>query len=121
MHKHGGLAAVRRVAQFREAGEGGAHQALDQVGALLDHLVGGDDRLRHHRVVHEATRDRLGDRGPREGTDEVERRGHEDRHLWPERARRDRGRDRVRRVMEPVDVVEDDRRDDDADEEANHA
>ncbi len=75
-------------------------------------------------VVDEAGADRLGDRGSGEGADEVERGRHQDgvgRAQGPGRHRR---RDRVGRVVEAVDVVEDDGEDEDDDEgrrQAGHA
>ena len=75
-------------------------------------------------VVASSTRpgpDRLGDRGPGEGPDEVERGGHQDRVARGERPGRDRRGDRVRGVVEPVDVVEDDRQQHDDDEHGGDA
>ena len=66
-------------------------------------------------------RDRLGHRGPGERPDEVERRRHEDGVARGERPGRDRGRDRVRGVVEPVDVIECDGQQDDEDEHGRDA
>ena len=67
-------------------------------------------------VVDEARADRLGHRRAGERADEVERRRHEDRVPRPEGPGRDRRGDRVGRVVEAVDVVEDDGQHDDDDE-----
>ena len=67
---------------------------------------GGHDRLGRGRSSTSPEPMVLATAVPGEGADEVERRGHEDRVARPERPGRDRRRDRVRRVVEAVDVVE---------------
>ena len=76
-----------------------------------------DDGLGRGRLVDEAAADRLGHGRAGERADEVERRRHEDRLARVEGPRRDGRGDRVRRVVESVDVVEGDRQHDDDDEE----
>ena len=66
--------------------------------------------------LRRARRDRDGDRRAGQRPDEIGRRRHEDRLLRLERPGRDRGRDRVRGVVEAVDVVEDDGQHDDDEE-----
>ena len=56
--------------------------------------------------VDEPRTDRLGDRGPGQGAGEVRRGREQDRVLGLEGPGGDRRRDRVRRVVEAVDVVE---------------
>ena len=60
--------------------------------------------------IREARGDGLGDRGAGDGADEVEHAGDDDRGADRQHAGRDDGGDGVRRVVEAVDVVEDDRR-----------
>ena len=64
-------------------------------------------------LVDQPGADRLGDGRAGERADEVERGRHEQRVLRPERPGRDRRGDRVGGVVEPVDVVEHDRQQDD--------
>ena len=82
--------------------------------AAIDHLC-------RRRLVHQAAGDGLGHRGPGERPDEIERGRHEDGVARGQRAGRDRGRDGVRRVVEPVDVIERDGQQDDEDEHGRDA
>ena len=69
---------------------------------------GDDDLSAVGRCPTRPDADRLRDRRAGQRADEVRRRRQQDRVLGPEGPRRDRRRDRVRGVVEAVDVVEDD-------------
>ena len=75
------------------------------------------DTERHRVRVDDPLRDRGGDLERRERAREVQDRGQGDRDAWMQRARRDPGRDRVRRVVEAVGEVEEERDRDDRDEQ----
>ena len=89
----------------------------------------GADKGRRHdhlplvprRRVHDAGGHEGRHRRPGQGTEEVGRRGHEDGLVRPKGLSRDRGGDRVGRVVEAVDVVEPDRQADDDDEDERDA
>ena len=80
-----------------------------------------DDHLGRRRLVHQAAGDGVGHGRSGERADEVERGRHQDGVARGQRSGRDRGRDRVRGVVEPVDVVERDGQQDDEDEHGRDA
>ena len=88
----------------------------DQVPDDRAREAGKDDREGHHVEIDQPLAHRLGDRGAeREGGDEIEERRPDDRLARSEDARRDDRRDRIRGVVEPVDVVEGQRDEDQRD------
>ena len=102
-HRRAGHRADDRVRGAR----GKTEPPRDDVPGDRADETGEDHGVREHGRFHDICRDRGGDRGPEDQERrEVEERGPRHRLLRREHARRDDGRDRVRRVVEAVEEVE---------------
>ena len=89
----------------------------DQIPGDRADQAGEDHRKRHDVDVDQAGADGLGDGGAeRERRDEIEERRPDDRLAGRQDARRDDRRDRVGGVVKPVDVIKDQRNEDEADD-----
>ena len=112
-HGRAGVAADERVRRARRE----AVVPRDQVPDDRAHQAGEDHREADDRDVDQARPDGLGDgRAEGERRDEVEEGGPDDGLARRQHARRHDGRDRVRGVVKAVDVVEDERDDDERDD-----